>query len=137
MLLLGDLFHSDQNLEWQDFIQFLHRNQHIEFVLVQGNHDILTHYPPELKVVQLLEEGPFSFTHIKEESSLFNISGHIHPGVSISGRARQGVTVPCFWFSIDHCIIPAFGEFTGIKKIRPLKDDRVFAIADRTVLELR
>jgi len=109
----------------------------IEFILVQGNHDILEEYPGSLTVVTKLEEAPFSFTHIKEEDEYFNFSGHIHPGVTIRGRARQGITMPCFLFSESHAILPAFGQFTGIKKIKPKSRDRVFAIADRLVIELR
>ena len=111
--------------------------QNVEFVLVQGNHDIFESYPETLKVVQKIEEKPFSFTHIKEDCPLYNISGHIHPGIRINGKARQGVTIPCFWFSNDHAIIPAFGQFTGIKKIKPSKTDRIFAIAEDTVMALR
>ena len=137
VLLLGDLFHSYENLEWQDFIQFLDQYAHVEFVLVQGNHDILDRYPEKLQLIQKLDEEPFSFTHIREESDLYNISGHIHPGISIKGKARQGVTLPCYWFGKKHAVMPAFGHFTGIKKIRPSRGDQIFAIADQNVIELR
>ena len=137
VVLLGDLFHSEENREWLDFKNFLLGHSTINFVLVQGNHDILAEYPGEITVVPKLEEPPFSFSHIREEDDFYNISGHIHPGVSIRGRARQGITTPCFLFSKTHAILPAFGQFTGIMKIRPQKEDRVFAIADKTVIELR
>ena len=68
---------------------------------------------------------------------MYNISGHIHPGVTVRGRARQGMTMPCFLFSEESAVMPAFGQFTGIKKVRPLKKDRVFAIAEGRVLELQ
>lgn len=137
VLLLGDLFHSLENLEWLDFINFMEKHSTTEFILVQGNHDILEKYPDRLKVLPKLIEAPFSFTHIRERDNFYNISGHIHPGVTIRGRARQGITMPCFLFSKEHAILPAFGQFTGIKKIKPLKTDRVFAIADRQIVELR
>ncbi len=136
VLLLGDLFHSYKNEEWGDFLDFLDYHKEIEFTLVQGNHDILVDYPKELKVVPKLIEGPFSFSHIREEDAHYNISGHIHPGVTIRGKARQGITMPCFLFSKEYGLLPAFGQFTGMKKIRPLRHDRVFAIADRQVIEL-
>ncbi|MEM6736785.1 MAG: ligase-associated DNA damage response endonuclease PdeM [Bacteroidota bacterium] len=136
ILLLGDLFHSYKNLEWLDFLEFLEIHPNIHFILVEGNHDILSKYPDSLEVTQKLVEAPFSFTHIKEEDTYYNISGHIHPGVTVRGIARQGATMPCFLFSDRHAILPAYGQFTGIKKIRPLKNDRVFAIADRQVIEL-
>lgn len=137
VLLLGDLFHSYENIEWQDFIRFLGHYKSINFVLVQGNHDILMDYPDQLTVVQKLEESPFLFTHIAEESNQYNISGHIHPGISIKGKARQGLTIPCFWFRENYGVLPAFGQFTGFKKVKPSKDDKIFAVADQKVVELR
>ncbi|MEM6644105.1 MAG: ligase-associated DNA damage response endonuclease PdeM [Bacteroidota bacterium] len=136
VFFLGDLFHSDQNMEWQDFIDFLASYRHIDFTLIEGNHDILSRYPESLTVVKRVEIPPFSFTHFREKDDLYNISGHIHPGVTIRGRARQGITMPCFLFSNDHCVMPAFGQFTGIKKVRPKQDDRVFAIVEEQVIEL-
>lgn len=137
VILLGDLFHSIQNSEWEDFLLFLKDYDHIRFTLVEGNHDILTNYPPSLSCVPRLEIEPFSFTHKYEEADHYNISGHIHPGVTIRGKARQGITLPCFLFSDCFAILPAFGQFTGIKKIRPRKEDKVFAIADQNIIELQ
>ena len=137
VILLGDLFHSTENLEWMDFVQFLKAYPGIEFVLIQGNHDILSHYPEELKVVLRLNEHPFSFTHIREDDQLYNISGHIHPGITVRGTARQGMTLPCFLFSQCYAVLPAFGQFTGIKKIKHIKNDRVYAIANDSVIQLR
>lgn len=136
VILLGDLFHSSENSEWNDFLRFLEMYDHIQFILVEGNHDILDEYPASLQVVPILERIPFSFTHIAEDHELFNISGHIHPGVGIKGKARQGLTMPCFWFKEKNAIIPAFGQFTGIKKIKPSDTDKVFAVADQKVIEL-
>ncbi|MEO9485308.1 MAG: ligase-associated DNA damage response endonuclease PdeM [Ekhidna sp.] len=136
VILLGDLFHSSENNEWQDFLQFINIYDFIKFVLVEGNHDILNEYPTSLNLTRLLELPPFSFSHIKEESSYFNISGHIHPGIALRGKGRQTVTMPCFYFSTGYGILPAFGQFTGIKKIWPAKEDNVFGIAEGAVIEL-
>ncbi|SNT26380.1 putative phosphoesterase [Ekhidna lutea] len=136
VILLGDLFHSAENNEWDDFLRFLELYKFIDFILVEGNHDILTEYPPTLTRTLKLELHPFSFTHIKEPSDMYNISGHIHPGVSIRGKGRQSITMPCFYFAKDYGVLPAFGQFTGIKKIRPKKEDRVYGIAEGSVIEL-
>ena len=134
---LGDLFHSDRNSEWLDFLTILQKYKNIRFTLIEGNHDILSEYPDQLTVVKEMTLGPFSFTHYRKEGSEYNISGHIHPGVTVRGRAREGVTVPCFLFSKEFAVMPAFGQFTGIKKVRPLKNDTVYAIADNQVIELK
>lgn len=136
VILLGDLFHSFENNEWQDFLRFLEVYDFIKFTLVEGNHDILSEYPEHLKVVPQLDVPPFSFTHIKEESEHYNLSGHIHPGVQMRGRGRQSITIPCFTFREDHAVLPAFGQFTGIKKIRPKREDRVYGIVSEGVIEL-
>jgi metallophosphoesterase superfamily enzyme len=41
LLLLGDLFHSSFNKEWDQFADVLANFPEIETVLVRGNHDIL------------------------------------------------------------------------------------------------
>jgi len=107
-----------------------------KFILIEGNHDILDEYPQSLEVVHELIEAPFSFTHIGRVDDHFNISGHIHPGVTVRGRARQSITLPCFLFSERHGVLPAFGQFTGIKKVRPLKNEVAYAIADGHIIEL-
>lgn len=136
VILLGDLFHSYENSEWKDFLRFMEIYNSHEFILVEGNHDILSEYPEDLILTTKLDIEPFTFTHIREESKYFNLSGHIHPGVSIKGKGRQSITMPCFYFSSTYGLLPAFGQFTGIKKIRPKSDDQVFGIADSVVIEL-
>ncbi|MEP1032880.1 ligase-associated DNA damage response endonuclease PdeM [Ekhidna sp.] len=136
VILLGDLFHSFENNEWKDFLRFLEVYDFVKFTLIEGNHDILDNYPLALEMTPLLHLSPFSFTHIKEESSYYNLSGHLHPGITIKGKARQSITMPCFCFSNNHGLLPAFGQFTGIKKIHPQKEDRVFGIAEGIVIEL-
>lgn len=136
VILLGDLFHSSKNNEWEDFIRFVSVFDFVKFILVRGNHDIMDEYPSELNVVDRLERPPFSFTHEREESPYYNLSGHLHPGFRIRGLARDGLTLPCFYFSTQHGVLPAFGQFTGIKTIKPAKGDKVFGIADDNVMEL-
>jgi len=136
ILLLGDLFHSVANNEWRDFVHFMERHPGARFTLVQGNHDILDEYPPRLEVCDDWPEPPFLFTHTYQESEMYNLSGHIHPGIRVKGRGRQSITLPCFLFSAGAGILPAFGQFTGIKTIRPEKGDRVFGIANDVVMEL-
>lgn len=136
VILLGDLFHSFKNNEWSDFLSFIAVYDLVEFVLVKGNHDILSDYPKSLKVVDRLEIGPFCFTHQKESTEKYNLSGHLHPGYRLVGPARGGITMPCFYFSDNHGILPAFGAFTGIKKIKKEEGDRIFGVAEGKVIEL-
>ena len=111
----------------------------IEMTLIKGNHDILdqgTYLNSNLSMTESWHEPPFYFTHEKETSGLYNISGHVHPAVRLKGRAKQGLTIPCFYFSENFGMIPAFGEFTGTFKIKPLKGDRIYGVTKEEVIAL-
>ncbi|XOV94020.1 MAG: ligase-associated DNA damage response endonuclease PdeM [Bacteroidota bacterium] len=135
---LGDLFHSDLNAEWNTFSNWM-GNQRVEMILVKGNHDILSeniYKSSKMKVCDDLMIEPFHFSHEQKESALYNISGHVHPSIRLRGRAKQGVTIPCFYFSKDHGLLPAYGAFTGTYKIRPVMGDHVFATTGEEVIAI-
>jgi uncharacterized protein len=140
LILLGDLFHSTENAEWDYFGKWLH-DKKFNIHLVMGNHDNLKEncYQKYNIVVhkQRFTDFPFVFSHrklktVKEGQYVF--SGHIHPAIGMHGRANNSVRVPCFWFGPKQCVLPAFGKFTGNENIRPLAGDKVFAIAGSEVL---
>ncbi|MEL7147842.1 MAG: ligase-associated DNA damage response endonuclease PdeM, partial [Bacteroidota bacterium] len=139
VVFLGDLFHSDYNQDWEFFCDWLQQYPAIEFILIRGNHDILykTDYlNAGIRLVDILEYEPFSFTHEKEPSGLYNFSGHLHPSVRLRGVARQSLNLPCFYFSNDHALLPAFGTFTGYVAIEPARTDRVFVVAEQQVIKV-
>ncbi len=136
ILFLGDLFHSTKNVEWNDFLNFMDRHPTKEFTLVVGNHDILREYPAQMNLTEQFDLAPFSFTHIREESPYYNISGHIHPGISVREKSRMGFTIPCFLISKTFAILPAFGQFTGLKKVFPNQEDRIYGVAEESVMKL-
>lgn len=139
LLLLGDLFHSDFNEEWLDLLQFRKRHFSVDFLLVLGNHDVLQRDLYQTSGIRIESEwiqSPFHFTHDAADSPLYNLSGHVHPGIRLHGYARQGLSLPCFFFKPKGGILPAFGNFTGTYKIRPTKGSRVFAVSDDQVIEL-
>ncbi|WP_170147917.1 ligase-associated DNA damage response endonuclease PdeM [Marinoscillum furvescens] len=139
ILFMGDLFHSEGNEEWQDFVEWRHTYPSLEMLLIEGNHDILerTHYQrAALQVADELAIGPFVFTHEKQFTSGYNISGHVHPCVRMQGLARQGVRLPCFYFSSDHALLPAFGGFTGTHPVKTRKNDRVIGVSDGYLISL-
>lgn len=144
ILFVGDLFHSDVNQEWDQFCNWRKQYPHIKMDIVLGNHDRLPEnfcdkyqidiYPKELIV------GPFTFAHHPREE--FNkdeyiISGHIHPVVSLSGMARQHVTLPCFYFGAQQAILPSFGYFTGGFVIDVAENDTVVAIAQHKLFAVQ
>lgn len=140
LLLLGDLFHSKYNHDWKYFSDLRQTFGHIRFELVLGNHDILDHALFEVNDVNLLEKkatDPFLFTHHPhEEEALYNIAGHIHPGVRLVGEGRQSLRLPCFYFGMHQAILPAFGTFTGIHLVYPQPKEQVVVISEDRLVEV-
>lgn len=140
VVCLGDLFHSYYNTEWEVFGELVNHYRPIQFELVQGNHDVMGSYQYSrkgIKVHDSLRIGSFLLTHHPLETiptGLYNIAGHIHPGVSLRGRGKQAITLPCFYFGDRQALLPAFGKFTGLARIAPKKSDRVFIVAEDKVL---
>jgi DNA ligase-associated metallophosphoesterase len=136
---LGDLFHSSLNREWELFEKWI-RQTDAGFILVAGNHDIISPLKYEALGIRLLDElvwGPFLFTHYPEErEGLFNLSGHIHPAVKLRGNGRQSLRLACFFKNKHQMILPAFGAFTGSHVLEKKKEDEVYAIADSTVIKI-
>ncbi len=142
VLFLGDLFHSHHNAEWDSFVKIIQEFEGIKFQLIIGNHDILLpeHYKmAELEVFyDFLELHPFVFTHEPDEvkSKNYQIAGHIHPGIKLRGNGLGSLVLPCFYFGEKQAILPAFGYFTGLYKIKPRKSDTIFGVVENNVLKL-
>ncbi|MGE0589319.1 MAG: ligase-associated DNA damage response endonuclease PdeM [Cyclobacteriaceae bacterium] len=140
VIFLGDLFHSHYNYEWESLGQVIAHFPNCEFHLVLGNHDIMSQLQYErhrIKVCEELHMGPLLLTHeLIENSNKYNLAGHVHPGVRLTGRGKQSVMLPCFYFSKRQGLMPAFGSFTGLARVAIKREDRVFAIADGKVLDL-
>jgi DNA ligase-associated metallophosphoesterase len=141
ILFTGDLFHSDENREHELFARWREGIRDARLLLVRGNHDRL---PDDMYTsigIELHAEhyrlGPFGFIHdigqgVPDEGAYW-FSGHLHPGVRLSGVGKQSLSFPCFHFTPGHAILPAFSHFTGLKMIRAAKGDQVFAIVSSGV----
>ena len=66
----------------------------------------------------------------------YTIAGHIYPRVYLSGKGKQSLTLPCFYFGELQGIMPAFGSFTELANRRPQKSDQMFLIAEGKVLKI-
>lgn len=139
IILLGDLFHSDYNTEWLLFQQFLNHNNLLSFVLVKGNHDVLkkeVYNIQNLVVVDKIDEPDFIFTHHPiKKSTRINFCGHIHPALKVTGKAKQSITFPCFYFGANNFIFPAFGSLTGLCVLKPEKDATYYLVSLNRVVE--
>lgn len=118
VMLLGDLFHSSYNREWHLFEAFLESFCHVQFILIRGNHDILKkdqYELPNFSVIDTWEDEQFFYSHEPIEHPVkFVLSGHIHPGVTLTGKGKQRLSLPCFHVSEKQMVLPAFGKLTGL-----------------------
>lgn len=142
IIFLGDLFHSSLNIAWTTFNNLINQFPNKVFELVKGNHDILpdeVYKSSSLIIVDELILGPFMLTHIPldRKSELYNLAGHIHPGISLKGKAKQYLKLPCFVFNKWQGILPAFGDFTGLFKMNPQEWDQIFGVSSDSVKKLK
>lgn len=140
LLILGDLFHSSHNNNWELFTQWA-LQQRAQLHLVMGNHDVLAdrrYSEAGLQVcTDTLEERPFVFGHDPvEHPGCYTLGGHIHPGVHLTSKGRQHLRLPCFSFGTSVGLLPAFGTNTGTFIIQPAATHRVFAVTNGAVLDV-
>lgn len=144
LIIVGDLFHSKQNKELDLFRKWRDDLGGISVTLVKGNHDILLdgwYKKASIQVVnEVLTIGSFCFRHDLEKCESgkdeYLFSGHIHPGIVINGLGKQSLRFPCFYFTKEYCVLPAFSHFTGVALIDPQKGEEVFAIVNNTIVHL-
>jgi len=145
LIFLGDLFHSDMNADWEWFRLWRQQNKKLKIILIRGNHDIIhDNYYLELDVAlhDQLIVGPFLMLHhplpeaALQQAEGYVLCGHIHPGVNLSGRARQSITLPCFAFGKKQAILPSFGKFTGRVAIRHERQDKIFGVLENKVIAI-
>lgn len=140
LLVTGDMFHYQMNSEVAIFSLWRAAYPSLRIILVKGNHDQLkaTDYI-SLAIEVYAKEflcAPFRFVHDQPDSAdeYYNISGHIHPGITIYGKARQQLRLPCFYFGKTCAILPAFSVFTGLSKINAAEGDQFYAITPEKVV---
>lgn len=147
LIIVGDLFHSIENKEHDWFLKWRNDFPHVDFLLVKGNHDIIAgewYRNAGIEVaLQLWQKNDFIFVHHIEdlaEAELKNnycFSGHIHPAVSIRGLGKQSLRFPCFYFTENYAVLPAFGKFTGTYLVEPSKKEKAFAVVNNSVIAVK
>ncbi len=141
IIIVGDMFHSVANKELNLFSKWRTDFKQTRFVLVKGNHDILEeNWYKDNKIIvhhnELTVNG-ISFCHdgILNKDG-FTFTGHIHPGVKIKGVGKQSLSLPCFYVTVNQCILPAFSRFTGLKIMESKKNNEIYAIANQSIFKL-
>jgi len=147
LVIVGDMFHSRDNKELDLFKKWRSDFPDLHIHLIKGNHDILHDNWYKNAAVNVTEPSlfmnDFVFHHdlyspnekIQPDSYIF--SGHLHPGIRINGNGRQSLSFPCFYFSSNFAVLPAFSAFTGLALINPQHGENVFAIVRNEVIQLQ
>ena len=148
LVIVGDFTHSSMNKELELFKRWRKDFSLLHIDLVKGNHDILEdgwYDEADIKISSpKLGIGNFLFLHdLADQKKLtgadkksYIFSGHVHPGISLKGRGKQSLQFPCFYFTRQYCILPAFSRFTGTYKVQPQKDETVFAIVENKLVQV-
>jgi len=140
VVFLGDLLHAPEGRSESMFLaleEWRISRKDVEAILVRGNHDKRAGDPPARVNIECVdapyEVAPFLLAHHPASSADgYVLAGHVHPGVWIPYAGK----VPCFVFTRDLAILPAFGDFTGLALIKHEAGEKIFAVADSEVVEL-
>jgi DNA ligase-associated metallophosphoesterase len=145
IVFLGDFLHSPRSHAagtLETLARWRQRHMGLALTLVRGNHDDRAGDPPASLGFEVVDEplklgGLALCHHPAPHAGRYTLAGHVHPCVTLGGRAHDTLRLPCFRFGREVGVLPAFGSFTGMHPIRPADDDRIFAIADDHVVEVR
>ncbi|MCM0607591.1 MAG: ligase-associated DNA damage response endonuclease PdeM [Ideonella sp. WA131b] len=147
IVFLGDLLHAARGrgaaplaavTAWRE------RHAALSLTLVRGNHDGHAGDPPADWRVACVDEpwqpcalpGLALCHHPDAQIGRYVLAGHLHPAVVLGGRAHQRLRLPCFHFGPAVGVLPAFGEFTGMRVLPRGPADRVFACTSEAVVAL-
>lgn len=142
VIFLGDLLHAKAGRSKEMFNAlgtWRIARREIDVTLVRGNHDKRAGDPPPELFFDCVDApyavAPFVFAHHPVASDAgYVIAGHVHPGITLYGPARQRERLPCFAFGSATAILPAFGDFTGLGDVDSADWERIYAVADDKIV---
>ncbi len=143
LIIVGDMFHQKNiNTDIEYFRQWRFLFTELEFILIQGNHDKLaTAVYEELNITtyKTLSLQGFEFVHedVSQAPEGFTFSGHLHPGVTLKGRGKQALKLPCFVVGKHQLLLPAFSIFTGLFTAYCIGECDFYAIGDGEIYKMK
>jgi DNA ligase-associated metallophosphoesterase len=144
VVFLGDLVHNGaaRRAASAAFVRWRAAHPAVDVVLVRGNHDaragaIDADWNVETVTDPLVEHGLALCHAPRAIAGAYAIAGHMHPAASLHGRGGEHLRLPCFWFTPDYAVLPAFGAFTGNADICATAGDRVYVAAGTRIVETR
>ena len=145
LVILGDFFHAKAGKSvstLQSIRGWRNKFSHLEVLLITGNHDRHAGKPPRAwdftPIAEPWQDGPFMYSHEPQYIHGFHVlCGHIHPCISLRNKIGGGMRVPCFSFTEERVILPAFGNFCGMANIEPQPKEKIFAIGPNEVIPIK
>jgi uncharacterized protein len=145
LIFLGDFLHSARSrgpATLGALMRWRARHPGVAMLLLRGNHDQRAGDPPGALGIEVsdgpLACGAYLLAHEPESHARgYVLAGHVHPCVVVNGRGFDRLRLPCFHFGARVGVLPAFGDFTGAHAVQRAEGDRVFAVADGGVHEIR
>ncbi len=147
LIFLGDFLHARSGADaplWNQLLPWRERHAGVAMTLVRGNHDLHAGDPPRALGVALVDEpwqlvpsgSVLACHHPQAVDGGTVLAGHLHPTVTLRGRARDALRLPCFAWTPGLLVLPAFGAFTGTAPQSVVPSAQLFAIADARVIHL-
>lgn len=145
LVVLGDLAHARDGWHPATIAQLAEwREAHAALVidLVRGNHDQQAGDPPVALRIAChdgpLAIGALTLCHEPSERAPagggYQVGGHFHPSVTLTGAGRQRLRLPAFIIGRDRALLPAFTAFSGGGMYRPQTEDHPFVVAEGEVM---
>lgn len=141
LVVLGDLIHHPRGITDGviEAVAIWRKSFGGEFTIIRGNHEKHwreSNLPSAWRVNRFVDEysvGPFAFRHHPHAGETFSFCGHEHPMVAVGGRADR-VRLPCFHFTDEWAVLPAFSEFTRGRNVTPAPRDKLFLVLEKEVV---
>lgn len=140
LIIVGDLFHAEINTDMKPFAKWREQHSTLKIVLIRGNHDRLKSTVYDSFDIICCEKDlvlhPFKFIHEpNNDTEVFSISGHIHPGFMLKLKGRPKLKLPCFQKGESQLILPAFSKFTGLNTNNHLGNQTNYAFTEDAFYE--
>jgi uncharacterized protein len=149
LIFLGDFLHSrhaHQSAATQaELARWRRLHEALPITLIRGNHDDKAGDPAASLRMDVVDEplrlGNFALCHHPQPvQGTYVLAGHWHPCITLQGKARERLRLPCFWFgdAQQHAVgvLPAYGSFTGMHPIERRASDQIFVVAGDVVRAL-
>jgi DNA ligase-associated metallophosphoesterase len=145
LVVLGDLFHGAGSVDAVAEVMGAWRNRRpdLGIDLIGGSHDRWSGDLPDSWDIDVHTEpfrlAPFTLRHYPaaDGAADYWLAGHLHPGVLLKeGKRGAALRLPCFYFTEEGAILPAFGSFTGVTRVEPGPGSHCYAVAGHEVVRV-